>query len=78
MKPQQYQKLILNLIFWLFLEIVLNLTGLDDVADYSEFVFNYDDVNLSQPQEVLFFGSKKGTFASRSSGSDEKSLSLRS
>ncbi len=55
MKPQQYKKLILKLIFWLFLEIILNLTGLDDVADYSEFVFNYDSVNLIQPKEVLFF-----------------------
>lgn len=60
MKPQHYQKLILNLIFWLFLEIILNLTGLDDVADYSEFIFNYENVNTIQTEEIFLSTSVLG------------------
>ena len=34
-----YHELLLKLTIWLVVEIVLNLMGLDDMADYSEFVF---------------------------------------
>ncbi|MDJ0647717.1 MAG: hypothetical protein QNJ60_03335 [Xenococcaceae cyanobacterium MO_188.B19] len=34
----QWHKLLLKLTIWLALEIVLNLMGLDDVADYGEFI----------------------------------------
>ena len=33
-------KIIAKLMFWLLAEIVLNSTGVDDLADYSEFVFD--------------------------------------
>lgn len=36
----QWQKLVLISIFWLATEICFNLLGIDDIADYSEFVFN--------------------------------------
>ncbi len=36
-----WHKLLLKLTIWLVLEIVLNLMGLDDMADYSEFVFTH-------------------------------------
>ncbi len=34
-----WHKLLFKLTIWLFAEIVLNLIGLDNIADYSEFVF---------------------------------------
>ncbi len=39
----QWHKLLLKLTIWLALEIVLNLMGLDDVADYSEFIFTHSN-----------------------------------
>ena len=33
-------KIIAKLTFWLVAEIVLNCMGIDDLADYSEFVFD--------------------------------------
>jgi hypothetical protein len=35
----QWQKTFQQLMFWLVAEIILNLSGLDNLADYSEFVF---------------------------------------
>lgn len=34
-----WQKLILKICFWLLVESVCNLIGIDDLADYSEFVW---------------------------------------
>ena len=36
---------------WLAAEILLNLLGLDNLADYSEFIFERQVVNLSQPEQ---------------------------
>lgn len=36
------RKPIFKLIIWLALEIILNIIGLDDLADYSEFIFEKD------------------------------------
>jgi hypothetical protein len=33
------KRAIWKILFWLVSEIILNLSGLDDLADYSEFVF---------------------------------------
>ena len=52
MKSQQWQKLFFKLMFWLVLEILLNIIGLDDIADYSEFIFSQGNVNLTQTREV--------------------------
>ena len=52
MKSHQWRKLLFKLMFWLVLETILNLMGLDEVADYSEFIFNYGSVNLTQTKEV--------------------------
>ena len=35
----RWHKLLGKFTIWLTLEIVLNLMGLDDIADYSEFIF---------------------------------------
>ena len=36
----QWQKTLIQISFWLIIEILLNLLGLDNLADYSEFVFD--------------------------------------
>ena len=33
-----WQKLITKIFFWLLVEIAFNLIGIDDLADYSEFL----------------------------------------
>lgn len=33
------KKLLIKCLFWLAAEIILNFAGLDNLADYSEFVF---------------------------------------
>ena len=33
-----WQKLIMKIFFWLLLEAVFNIIGIDDLADYSEFL----------------------------------------
>lgn len=35
----QWHKLLSRLTIWLALEVILNLMGLDHLADYSEFIF---------------------------------------
>lgn len=34
-----WQKILIKIAFWLIVEVILNLLGLDNLADYSEFVF---------------------------------------
>lgn len=35
-----WQKLLVKMTFWLLAEIILTLVGLDDLADYSEFLLS--------------------------------------
>jgi hypothetical protein len=37
-----WRKSLVKVIIWLVLEIVLNFLGIDDLADYSEFIFERD------------------------------------
>ena len=39
MKKRQWKKQLAKITVWLAAEILLNLMGIDDLADYSEFVF---------------------------------------
>lgn len=41
-----WKTLFLNLTLWLAAEIVLNLTGLDDLSNYSEFIFQQNGFEL--------------------------------
>ncbi len=41
-------KLIAKIVIWLVAEIVLNFLGIDDLADYSEFVFENNSDNCTQ------------------------------
>ena len=43
----QWKKLLVRIVFWLSMEIVLSLLGLDDIADYSEFIFEKNHVEFS-------------------------------
>jgi hypothetical protein len=36
----QWQKLLLTVTFWLATEICFNFVGIDDIANYSEFISN--------------------------------------
>lgn len=42
----QWKKLLAKIIVWLAAEILLNFLGLDTLADYSEFVFDRDSINV--------------------------------
>ena len=45
-------KLIAKVVIWLLAEILFNFVGIDDLADYSEFVFE----NNSETDVVLLLG----------------------
>lgn len=34
----QWEKIVLKILCWLFVEVLFNLIGIDDLIDYSEFV----------------------------------------
>ncbi|EAW35941.1 hypothetical protein [Lyngbya sp. PCC 8106] len=42
----RWKKLITKTLIWLLAELLLNLIGLDDLADYSEFLFERDVIIL--------------------------------
>jgi hypothetical protein len=44
----QWKKLIVKVTAWLAAEIILNLLGLDNLADYSEFLYEHEVTVLSQ------------------------------
>ena len=44
----QWQKLFVKTTVWLAAEIILNLIGLDNLADYSEFIYGPEVMVLSQ------------------------------
>jgi hypothetical protein len=44
----QWKRLLVKTTVWLAAEIILNLLGLDNLADYSEFVYEHEVTVLSQ------------------------------
>ncbi len=42
----QWKKELARTVVWLVAEILLNCLGLDDLADYSEFIFERDAIAL--------------------------------
>lgn len=46
-------KIITRCFLWLTLEISLNCLGLDDLADYSEFIFERNFLSLISSVELL-------------------------
>lgn len=52
--PMDIKNFAFKLTAWVASEIVLNLVGLDDVADYSEFLQKAQDLaNAQRPQVVM-------------------------
>ncbi|VEP14943.1 conserved membrane hypothetical protein [Hyella patelloides LEGE 07179] len=49
----KWKKLISRIAFWLIAEIILNLLGLDNLADYSEFVFEKDSACSEQSNLII-------------------------
>ena len=43
----QWHKILIKITFWLILEILLNVLGLDSLADYSEFIFEGHDMAVN-------------------------------
>lgn len=49
MKTQR-KAIVVKVMTWLFAEVILNLVGLDNLADYSEFLFEHElGITASQP-----------------------------
>jgi hypothetical protein len=51
-RHKQWQKACFKVTTWILSEIVLNMLGLDDLADYSEFIFD-PEVIISQYHSVI-------------------------
>ncbi len=52
----EWKKVLVKTTVWLAAEIVLNLVGLDNLADYSEFIYEQDVTTLGhlhQPTIVM-------------------------
>ncbi len=50
----QWKKVWVKATIWLVTEIILNLLGLDNLADYSEFIFDRDiAIATSQPKMTV-------------------------
>lgn len=50
---RQWQDTIVKLTCWLAIEIVLNLVGLDNLADYGEFVLGREFQPSVQPSSAI-------------------------
>jgi hypothetical protein len=49
----QSKQFAFNTTFWLVTEIVLNLTGFDAIANYSEYIFTHKDVIQINPVDQI-------------------------
>ncbi len=59
----QWQKVWVKAIAWLVVEIVLNVLGLDNLADYSEFIFEKEAaIATSQSQATIAMLSSRPQF----------------
>ncbi|HAA28650.1 MAG TPA: hypothetical protein DCE56_14390 [Cyanobacteria bacterium UBA8553] len=50
----QWKKIWIKATFWLVIEIILNLLGLDNLADYSEFIFEKEIAFATRPPQMTF------------------------
>jgi hypothetical protein len=46
------RKRIIEIATWLLFETLLNLAGLDDLGNYSEFVFTQKNINIFQAHAI--------------------------
>lgn len=47
-----WRKIIIEIAIWLFTEVLLNLAGLDDLGNYSEFVFAQKNIGISNSTPI--------------------------
>ena len=60
---RQWKKAWVKATLWIVTEIVLNLLGLDNLADYSEFLFEKEIIStIHQPQIVIAASSRNSQF----------------
>ncbi len=45
-KQIKWKKILIRMTLWLITEVVLNSVGLDNLADYSEFVFERNTITI--------------------------------
>lgn len=50
--PKRWKNLMFRTTVWIVAEILLNVIGLDDLADYSEFVFEGHLVEAATPVQI--------------------------
>jgi hypothetical protein len=61
----QWKKVLVKATIWLVTEIILNLLGLDNLADYSEFLYEQEvAIALRQPQITVVVPSHRPSFHS--------------
>ncbi len=59
----QWKKVWVKAAIWLVIEIILNLLGLDNLADYSEFIFEQEiTIARSQPQMTVVVPFRRSQF----------------
>ncbi|WP_299487214.1 hypothetical protein [Acaryochloris sp. IP29b_bin.137] len=49
----RWQQLLVSLVLWLIAEIFLNLAGIDDLADYSEYLFDRHAVAVGVGTQLI-------------------------
>ncbi len=49
----QWQKMVVKITVWVVAEIILNLIGLDNLANYTEFVYEQDMVILTDLYQIV-------------------------
>jgi hypothetical protein len=49
----KWQDRLIQVLIWLAIEITLNLLGLDNIADYSEFVFQQELVSVTPTHPAI-------------------------
>ncbi|MEM7727079.1 MAG: hypothetical protein AAF208_12010 [Cyanobacteria bacterium P01_A01_bin.45] len=54
MKTARWKKLLCDISIWLIAEIILNLMGIDDLADYSEFLLGNKSTPLLNNTTATF------------------------
>ncbi len=47
-----WRKIIIEIAIWLFTEVLLNLAGMDDLGNYSEFIFAHKNIWISNPTYI--------------------------
>ncbi len=52
MMKVRWKRAAVEITVWLIAEILLNLLGLDNLADYSEFLFQYQVITMSHSLEL--------------------------